>query len=55
MDPMGLKRGIDTGVQKILTELDKTTKMISDKKEIEHVATISANNDSIIGGLIAQA
>lgn len=52
---MGLKRGIDIGVQKIMNELDKNTRMISDKKEIEHVATISANNDSTIGSLIANA
>lgn len=55
-NPMDLKRGIDKAVESIVAELKKMSKEVgNDIKKIEQVATISANNDSTIGALIAQA
>jgi chaperonin GroEL len=55
INPMPLKRGIDTGVQAVVAELQKMSKPTKDKKEIEQVGTISANNDETIGKLISEA
>lgn len=52
---MDLKRGIDKAVEAVVEELKKISKPVADKKEIAQVGTISANNDSSIGGLIAEA
>ncbi|MEO7307334.1 MAG: chaperonin GroEL [Ferruginibacter sp.] len=55
-NPMDLKRGIDKAVTAIVENLRKQSEKIgSDSKKIEQVASISANNDSAIGSLIAQA
>ena len=54
-NPMDLKRGIDIAVSAIVKELATISKKISTSKEIEQVATISANNDSEIGSMIASA
>ncbi|MCB0806654.1 MAG: chaperonin GroEL [Bacteroidales bacterium] len=55
-NPMDLKRGIDKAVVKVIESLRKQTKKISDSGEkVEQVATISANNDTVIGQLIAEA
>lgn len=55
-NPMDLKRGIDKAVEAVVAELKKQSKSVGDdNKKIEQVATISANNDSAIGKLIAQA
>ena len=55
-NPMDLKRGIDKAVIKVVEYLKKISKTVGDdNKKIEQVATISANNDSEIGKLIAQA
>ncbi len=54
-NPMDLKRGIDRGVASIVSDLQGQSRSISDKKEIAQVGTISANNDSLIGDLIADA
>jgi len=55
-NPMDLKRGIDKAVTVVVAGLQKMSKTVgSDSKQIEQVATISANNDSEIGKLIAQA
>jgi chaperonin GroEL len=54
-NPMDLKRGIDMAVTSIVEELKKISRTISDKKEIAQVGTISANNDTEIGNLIAEA
>lgn len=52
---MDLKRGIDKAVEAVVEELKKISKPVADKKEIAQVGTISANNDSSIGELIAEA
>lgn len=55
-NPMDLKRGIDKAVEAIVENLKKQSQMVgNDNKKIEQVATISANNDSTIGKLIAEA
>jgi chaperonin GroEL len=54
-NPMGLKRGIDKAVDAVVSELKKMSKSTKDKKEIEQVASIAANNDKTIGSLIAEA
>ena len=54
-NPMELKRGIEKGVAAVVKELQKISKPIQDKKEIEQVGAISANNDPAIGQLIAEA
>jgi chaperonin GroEL len=55
IDPMSLKRGIDKGVEAVVAELQKMSKPTRGKTEIEHVGTISANNDETIGKLISAA
>ena len=55
-NPMDLKRGIDKAVAAVCENLAKQSSTIgNDNKKIEQVATISANNDSSIGKLIAEA
>jgi chaperonin GroEL len=55
-NPMDLKRGIDKAVATVVENLRKISKKVGDDNErIEQVATISANNDSAIGKLIAEA
>lgn len=55
-NPMDLKRGIDLAVSKVVEELKKMSKTVGDdKKKIAQVGAISANNDSTIGDLIANA
>lgn len=54
-NPMALKRGILKAVDKTVEGLEKLSKKTKDRKEIEQVATISANNDKEIGGIIADA
>jgi chaperonin GroEL len=54
-DPMSLKRGIDRAVETISNELKTMSKPTKDRKEIAQVGTISANNDSTIGDIIAEA
>ncbi|MCF8448713.1 MAG: chaperonin GroEL [Taibaiella sp.] len=55
-NPMDLKRGIDKAVTAVVENLkSQSEKVGNDNKKIEQVASISANNDSTIGALIAQA
>jgi chaperonin GroEL len=54
-NPMDLKRGISDAVGVVVEELKKMSKTVTDRKEIAQVASISANNDSTIGDLIADA
>jgi len=54
-DPMSLKRGIDRAVEAVIAELKNLSKPTKDRKEIAQVGTISANNDSTIGDIIAEA
>jgi chaperonin GroEL len=54
-NPVYVKRGIDEAVKIIVEELKKISKPVTGRKEIEQVATISANNDPEIGKIIADA
>ena len=55
-NPMDLKRGIDKAVAEVISSLKKQTKKIGDSLEkIEQVASVSANNDTFIGKMIAEA
>jgi len=55
VSPMTIKRGIDKAVALVVEELKKMSKPVRDQKDIAQVGTISANNDSAIGSLIAEA
>lgn len=54
-NPMDIKRGMDKAVEAVIAELKRNAKPVKDSKEIAQVGTISANNDSEIGAMIAQA
>jgi len=55
-NPMDLKRGIDKAVEAIVDDLAKQAKVVgSDSEKIKQIAAISANNDEVIGELIANA
>ena len=55
-NPMDLKRGIDKAVAKVVESIKGQAEMVGDNYDkIEQVATISANNDPVIGKLIADA
>ncbi len=55
-NPMDLKRGIDKAVAKVVESIKNQAEMVGDNYDkIEQVATVSANNDPIIGKLIADA
>jgi chaperonin GroEL len=55
MNPMDLKRGIDKAVHAAVAEIKKMSTPCKDSKSIAQVGTISANSDSRIGALIAEA
>jgi len=55
MNPMDLKRGIDRAVDTVVKEIEKRSKKVSTNDEIAQVGTVSANNDSEIGKMIADA
>jgi chaperonin GroEL len=54
-NPMSLKRGIEKAVEVVIEELKRVSVSKTGRKEIAQVGTISANNDSEIGELIAKA
>ncbi|MBF0497771.1 MAG: chaperonin GroEL [Deltaproteobacteria bacterium] len=54
-NPMSIKRGIDVAVETVVAELKSLSKPTKDQKEIAQVGTISANNDKMIGDIIAEA
>ncbi|MEX1012672.1 MAG: chaperonin GroEL [Waddliaceae bacterium] len=54
-NPMELKRGMEKALKEVIKELLALSKDVKDRKEIAQVATISANNDSEIGEIIAEA
>ena len=55
MNPMDLKRGIDRAVAALVVQLKAASKATTTSKEIAQVGTISANSDSDVGGIIAEA
>ena len=54
-NPMSLKRGIDAAVTSVVAEIAELSKPVEGKEEIQQVAAISANGDSEIGDMIAEA
>ncbi|MEE9259502.1 MAG: chaperonin GroEL [Candidatus Scalindua sediminis] len=54
-NPMALKRGIDKAVKAVVEEMERLSKEVKDRSQIAQVGTISANNDSSIGNLLADA
>ena len=55
MNPMDLKRGIDTAIEKVIEEIKKNSKKVKTNEEIAQVGTISANGEKEIGDMISQA
>ena len=55
MNPMDLKRGVDIAVKTVVEALKKASKTVSTSAEISQVGTISANGDTEVGELIAEA
>ncbi len=55
MNPMDLKRGIDLAVTSVVKELQKQSKKINTSAEVAQVGTISANGDTTVGNMIAEA
>jgi len=55
MNPMDLKRGIDSAVEKIVAEIGKMSRPVKDSDEVAQVGTISANGESAIGNQISDA
>jgi chaperonin GroEL len=54
-NPMAIKRGIERAVDVVVDQLRKLSKPTKEKLEIAQVGTVSANNDSTIGDIIAEA
>ena len=54
-NPMEIKRGIDKSVAEVIKSLEAQSKTVQDHSEVEQIGTISANGDSDIGQLIAEA
>jgi chaperonin GroEL len=54
-NPIGIQRGIAKAVEAAVAHLDKIAKKVKDKEEIKQVATVSANWDTTIGEIIADA
>ena len=54
-NPIEVKRGMDKFAAAVIEELKNAAKKVEDKKEIAQVATISANSDTSVGDLIAEA
>ncbi|MFO1069487.1 MAG: chaperonin GroEL [Geminicoccaceae bacterium] len=55
MNPMDLKRGVDMAVEAVVADLKKRTKKVTTSEEIAQVGTISANGDTEIGRMLAEA
>lgn len=55
LNPIGMKKGIDIAVDAVIKNLDKISKKVKTTKEIASIGTISANNDTEIGNILAKA
>jgi chaperonin GroEL len=54
-NPMSLQRGIQMATEAVVAELQRTSKKVKNKEDLMNVASVSANNDREIGGLISDA
>ncbi|MGA7674094.1 MAG: chaperonin GroEL [Rhizomicrobium sp.] len=55
MNPMDLKRGVEKAVEAVVADLKKRSKKVKSNDEIRQVGTISANGDTTVGQMIAEA
>jgi chaperonin GroEL len=55
MNPMDLKRGVEKAVEAVVADLKKRSKKVKSNEEIGQVGTISANGDTTVGKMIAEA
>jgi chaperonin GroEL len=55
MNPMDLKRGIDTAVDQVIDKLKTSSKKVKANEEVAQVGTISANGEKSIGDMISKA
>ena len=55
MTPIELKRGMDKAVSLAVEEIKKNSKAVKGGDDVKHVATVSANNDAELGGILADA
>src|SRR3989449_9177437 len=55
MNPMDLKRGVESAVEAVVADLKKNSKKVTSNEEIAQVGTISANGDAEIGRFLAEA
>src|SRR5215218_68375 len=55
MNPMDLKRGVDTAVAAVVRDIEKRAKKVGSSAEVAQIGTISSNGDTTIGKMIAQA
>jgi len=55
VDPMSLKRGIDAGVERIVAALGALSKPAEGRSDMQKVATISANGETLFGEILADA
>src|SRR5271154_2311213 len=55
MNPMDLKRGVEKAVEAVIADLKKRSKKVKSNDEIRQVGTISANGDTTVGKMIAEA
>ena len=55
MNPMDVKKGVDMAAQAVVAELNKMSKKVNNQSEVGQVGTISANGETEIGELIANA
>jgi chaperonin GroEL len=55
MNPMDLKRGVDLAVKEVVKDIERRAKKVKSSEEVAQVGTISANGDSNVGRMIAQA
>jgi chaperonin GroEL len=55
MNPMDLKRGIDTAVAAVVKDVEKRSKKVGSSSEVAQVGTISSNGDATIGKMISEA
>ena len=54
-NPMLMKRGMEKAVEEIIEKLKSSSIPVKNKKDLENVATVASNGDSVIGGIIAEA
>jgi chaperonin GroEL len=54
-NPMALQRGIQLATEQVVGELERMSKNVKGREELTNVATVSANNDRVIGELISEA